>query len=73
MAMAIKLPSAECNDAARRIVRGDTDGHSVSRHDPNAEAAHAAAELSDHFVSRVRLYSVESAAVYRRDRSLNVD
>ena len=52
------LAGAEGNDAPDRIVRRDADGHAIPRYDLDAEAAHAAAELSQHFMAGVALHTV---------------
>ena len=67
------LACAEGDDAPDRIVRRDADGHAVSRHHLDAEAAHAAAELGEHFVAGVALHAVETAAVNRHHGALHVD
>src|SRR5207245_4292131 len=67
------LACAEGNDAPDRIVRRDADGHAISRNDLDAEAAHSAAELGQHFVAGVALHTIESAAVNRHHRALHVD
>jgi hypothetical protein len=48
-------------------------GHPVARHDLDAESAHSAAQLRQHFVPGVGLHAVETAAVHGHDRALNVD
>src|SRR5262249_7644636 len=61
------------DDAATRIVRRDADGHAVTRHDFDAKAAHAAAELREHFVAGVALHAVQPAAVDSHDRALHIN
>src|SRR4029077_6953490 len=56
-----------------RIVRRYADGHAISGNHLDAEAAHAAAELSKYLVAGVALHAVEAAAVHRHDRALHVD
>ena len=48
-----KLTCAEGDDAADRIVGRNADGDPVARHDLDAEPAHAAAQLGEHFVPGV--------------------
>ena len=67
------LTGSERDDAPDGIVRRDTDGYAIARNDLDAEAAHAAAQLREHFVSGVALHTVESAAVHCHDRALHVD
>ena len=69
----LRLACPEGDDAPDRIVRRNTDGHAISRNDLDAEAAHAAAELGQHFVAGVALHAVKPAAVNRHDRALHVD
>src|SRR5579863_3857802 len=52
----LRLACPEGNDASNRVVRRDADGDAVPGNNLNAEAAHAAAELSEHFVSGVTLH-----------------
>ena len=66
------LARAESDDAPDWIVRRDADGNAISRHDLDAEAAHAAAELSEHFVAGIALHAVKSAAMHRDDGALHV-
>src|SRR4029077_19949024 len=66
------LAGAEGNDAPDRIVRRDADGHTIPRNDLDAEAAPAAAELSQHFMAGIALHTIESAAVNRHHRALHV-
>ena len=67
------LASPEGNDASDGIVRRDADGHAISRDNFDAEAAHSAAELGEHFVPSVALYPVEASTVHRDDRALHID
>ena len=67
------LACAEGNDAPDRIVRRNADGHAISRDDLDAEAAHSAAELGQHFVAGVALHTVKSAAVHGHNGALHVD
>src|SRR5438132_13885605 len=67
------LACAEGNNASDRIVRRHADGHTISWNDLDTEAAHAAAELGEHFMAGVALHAVKPAAVNRHDRALHVD
>ena len=67
------LSSAEGDDAADRVVGRDADGHAIAWNDLDAEAAHAAAQLREHFVAGVALHAIQPAGVDRHDRSLHVD
>ena len=67
------LACAEGDDAPDRIVRRHADGHAISRNDLDAEAAHAAAELGEHFVAGVALHAVKTATVNRHHGALHVD
>ena len=67
------LASPEGDDAADWIVRRHANGHAIAGHDLDAEAAHAAAQLCQHFVTGITLHAVESAAVHCDDRALHVD
>ena len=66
------LARAEGDDAADGIVGRDAYGHAISRDNFDAEAAHAAAELSQHFVAGVALNPVKAAAVNGHYRTLHV-
>ena len=52
------LASTEGNDAPDRIVRRHADGHSIPGNNLDAEAAHTAAELREHFVAGIALDAV---------------
>ena len=69
----VALASAERDDAPHRIVRRDANRHAIAWNNFDAEAAHTAAELREHFVACVALDPVEPAAVHRYHRSLHVD
>jgi hypothetical protein len=64
--------SAEGDDAADRVVRGDTHRDAIARNHLDSEAAHAAAELCEHFVALVALHAVKTAAVDGYDRALHI-
>ena len=67
------LASAEGNDAADGIVGRNAHRDAIPGNDLDAEAAHAAAELGEYFVTGVALHAVEPAAVHRHDGALHVD
>src|ERR1700675_1069152 len=67
------LPGSERDDAANRIVGRNTHGHAVAGDDLDAEAAHSAAQLGQHFMARVTLHTIEPPAVNCHYRSLHVD
>jgi hypothetical protein len=67
------LTCPECDDAANRIVRRNPDGDTIARHNLDTKTPHAAAQLGEHLVPRVRLDAIQPAAVHGHDRSLNVD
>ena len=69
----IWLACTERDDAPDRIVRGNSHGYPIAWNHFNSEAAHATAELGQHFVSGVTLHAVKPAAVNRHDRALHVD
>jgi hypothetical protein len=68
-----RLSRAEGDDAANRIVGGDTHRDAIAWHHFDTEAAHAAAQLSEYFVSCIALHAVESAGVHRDHCSLHVN
>ena len=70
---AVELASAECDDAADGIVRRYTDGHPVPGDHLDAEAAHPAAQLGQHFVARIHLHAIQAAAVNGYHRALNIN
>ena len=65
--------SAESDDAPDRVVGRDTYCHAVTRNNFDSEAAHAAAELCEHFMALIALHAVQTAAVDRYDRALHID
>src|SRR6266853_2794697 len=67
------LACTERDDASNRIVRRDANRDPVAWNHFDAEAAHAAAQLGQHFVTGVTLHAVEPAAVNRHDRALHID
>ena len=67
------LASAERDDAPHRVVRRDANRYPIARNDFDTKAAHAAAELREHFVARVALDAVEPAAMDGYNGSLHVN
>ena len=67
------LASSEGDDASDRIVRGNPDCNAISWHHLYSKAAHAAAQLGEHFVALVTLHAIQPAAVNRNDRALHVN
>jgi hypothetical protein len=67
------LASAEGNDAADGIVRGNPYGHTVSGHDLDSESAHTAAQLREHLMALVALHAVKTAAVNRHNGPLHIN
>ncbi|HWK11797.1 MAG TPA: hypothetical protein VNR64_17180 [Vicinamibacterales bacterium] len=65
--------SAESDDAPDRVVGRDTYCHAVTRNNFDSEAAHAAAELCEHFMALIALHAVQTAAVDRYDRALHIN
>jgi hypothetical protein len=67
------LASAEGNDAPDRIVRGHANGHPISGHHFDSEAAHPAAQLGEHLVPLVALHSVKPTTVHGHNGALHVN
>ena len=67
------LAGAERNDAPDRVVRRDADGHAIPGDYLDTEAAHPAAELSQHFVAGIALHAVETAAVNCHHSALHIN
>src|SRR6185295_16898201 len=67
------LACPEGDDAAHRIVGRDAHGDAIPRDYFDTEAAHAAAELCEHFVAGITLDAVQPAAVHRDHGALHVD
>ena len=65
--------SAERDDAADGIVRGDADGHAIAGYHLDPEAAHPAAQLGEHFVTRVYLHTIQTAAMNGDDGALHIN
>src|SRR4051794_27757725 len=71
--MCVWLACPEGDDAPDRIVRRDADGDAIPGNHFDAEAAHPAAQLGQHFMAGVALHTVEAPAVDCHDRALHVD
>jgi len=65
--------SSEGDDAANGIVGRHADGHAISGHHLDPEAAHPAAQLCEYLVALVALHAVKTSAVDRHDRTLHVN
>jgi len=68
-----RLAGPERDDASDGIVGRHANGHAISRDNLDAEAAHSAAELSQHFMAGVALNAVKAAAVNGHHGTLHVD
>src|SRR6516162_5267040 len=67
------LSRAEGDEAPKRVVGRNAHGHTISRHDLDAEPAHSSAQLSQHFVAPIAFHPVEAAAVDGHNDSVHVD
>ena len=67
------LACTKRDDAPDRIVRRNADGHSIARDHFDTEAAHAAAQLGQHFVTCVTLHAIKPSAMHGHDCALHVD
>ena len=67
------LSGPEGDDAADRVVRRHADGHAITWNNFDPEAAHAAAQLCEHFVSRIALHTIEAAGMDSHNGALHVD
>ena len=67
------LSSAKRDEAPQRIVGRHAHGHTISRHDPDVEPAHAPAQLREHFVAGIAFHSVEPAAMDGNDDTVQID
>ena len=65
--------SAECDDAANRIVGRDAYRHAITGNNLDSKAAHPAAQLRKHFMSGVALHAIQPTGVDCDDGSLHVD
>src|SRR4030095_580752 len=68
-----ELPGPESDDAADRVIRGDTDRYAVAWNNFDSEAAHPAAQLRQHLVASVALHAVQPTGVNRDHGSLHVN
>jgi hypothetical protein len=57
------LSGPEGDDAADRVVGGHADRDAITWNNFDPEAAHAAAQLREHFVPGVALHAIEAARV----------
>lgn len=69
----IWLARPERDDPSDGIVGRHPNGHAISRNNFDAEAAHSAAKLGQHFVAGVALNAVKAATVNSHYRTLHVD
>jgi hypothetical protein len=67
------LASAERDDAADRIVRGNADRDPVARNHLDSEAAHPAAQLRKNLMALITLDPIQASAVHRNDGALHID
>ena len=67
------LASSERDDAADRIVGGNTHRHAITGHDLDSKPAHSPAQLGEHLMPLIALHAVETTAVDRHDRALHVN
>ena len=67
------LACTKRDDAPDRIVRRNADGHAIARNYFDTEAAHAAAQLGQHFVTCVTLHAIKPPAMHGHDCALHVD
>jgi hypothetical protein len=67
------LSGPEGDDAADRIVWRHANGHAITWNNFDPEAAHTAAQLCEHFVSRVALHPVKAARMNGHHGALHVD
>ena len=68
-----KLSCAESDDSPNGIVGRDADRHAITGDDFDAEPAHPAAQLREHFVARIDLHPIQPAGVHRDHGALHVD
>ena len=68
-----RLSGPEGDDAPHGIIGRHPDGHAITRNNFDSEAAHAAAQLGEHFVSRVTLHAIKAAGMHGDYRALHVD
>ena len=68
-----KLSCAERDDPSNWIVGRDADRHAITGDNLDAEPAHPAAQLREHFVARIDLHPIQPAGVHRHHGALHVD
>ena len=71
-AQGLALSRPEGDDAAYRVVGGYTHGHAITWNNFDPEAAHAAAQLREHFVSGITLHAIEPTRMDRHYGALHV-
>jgi hypothetical protein len=67
------LTCAERDDAADWIVGRHANRDAITGDDFDSEAAHAAAQLRQHFVAGVALHAVKTAGMNRDDGALHIN
>jgi hypothetical protein len=67
------LSSPEGDDAADRVIGRHADGDAITWNNFDPEAAHTAAQLREHFVSRIALHAIKTAGMDGHHRALHVD
>ena len=70
--MNVGLPRAEGDDAANGVIRGDTNGHPIARHDFDAKSPHPPAQLCENLVPCVALDPIEPTRMDSDDRALHI-
>jgi hypothetical protein len=69
----VSLSSPEGDDAADWVVGRHANRNAITWNHFDPEAAHAAAQLCEHFVPSVTLHAIEAARVDSHDGALHVD
>jgi hypothetical protein len=72
LSMNVRLPRAEGDDAANGVIRGDTDGHPIARHDLDAESPHPSAQLCENLMPCVALDPIQPPRMDGDDRALHI-
>jgi hypothetical protein len=67
------LASAEGDDASDGVVGRHAHGDPIARDHLNAEAAHTAAQLGQHFVAGIHLHSIQTAAMHGDHGALDIN
>lgn len=67
------LSGPERDDAADWVVGRDANRNAITWNYFDPEAAHTAAQLCEHFVSRIALHAIKAARVDSHDSALHVD